>query len=259
MTILREANHVTALARREIHQRWAVLGVAAALGLVPVVAGGFWPSVRADARTLSVVEFFVAQAIASFIGLGLVGDDLASGRMGWYFSRPLSGFAIWGGKIGGAGALAVAATLLMGLPTLFLVQSLAPREGLFAGTTLGAVGFVVFPLLFVGAGAVGGIVARAHTRWLLLDLACVTALPVLILPTSERIHALMKGARHDLHVLDTAMLLAFPAAFLVASAAGVMIGRVDARRAHAAASVTLWGILIPAQAALFGYVHWFVS
>ncbi len=256
MTILREAIHVTTLARREIHQRWAVLGVAAALGLAPVVASALWPSVRADARTLGVMEFIVAQALAALVGLGLVGDDLASGRMGWYFSRPLSGFAIWAGKVSGAGALAVAATFVMGVPALFLVQPHGWGEGLFADAPVGIAGFVVYPLMFVGVGTVGGIVARTRTRWLLLDLACVLALCPLIMRTSARIHALPAGARHD---LGPAMLVLFTIAFLVASAAGVMIGRADARRAHAAASVTLWGILVPAQAALFGYAHWYLS
>lgn len=247
MIILREANHVITMARREIRQRWPLLGVAAALGLMPVVASAFWPEVRADGRTLGIAEFFVAQAIAAFVGLGLVGDDLASGRMGWYFSLPLSGLAIWAGKLGGAGVLAVAATFLMVLPTLFLAQPLA--EELYV--PLDAAGFVLIPLMFLCAGVVGGIVARGRTRWLFLDLAGVLALPLVIMPTSEAIHA----SRHDLHGVDAAILLAFIVSFLVASAAGVIVGRADARRAHAAASVTMWGIMVPAQLALFAYVR----
>jgi len=240
MSGLSEVMKVTTVARRELDQRWAVLGAAAALGLAPVVASAFWPSLRVHARTLGVAEFFVAQAIASFVGLWLVGDDLASGRMGWYFSRPLSGFAIWAGKLGGAGLLAIAATLVMALPTLVLAQ---PVESPLLGTPLGDGGFVVCPLLFVGAGAVGGIVARGRTRWLALDLACVVALGPLMVWAGERPHA--PGDAYGITVL-----LVFTGAFLSASAAGVIVGRADARRAHAAASLTLWGIFVPGAVAL---------
>jgi len=231
---------VTAVARRELDQRRTLLAAAVALGLVPVVAGAFSPAVRASARTLGVVEFFVAQAIAAFVGLGLVGDDLASGRMGWYFSRPLSGFAIWAGKIGGAGILAVAATVVMTLPALLLAP---PAAGPLLGTPLGDAGFVVCPLLFLGAGAVGGIIARGRSGWLAVDLACIVALAPLMVWAGEQPHA-----PGDL--FGQGVLLVFTAAFLAASAAGVIVGRADARRAHAAASLTLWGIFVPAALVL---------
>jgi len=249
MTILRETSNVITMSRRELQQRWAALAAAGAFGLVPVVAAAFWPSVQANARMVGVAEFLAAQAIAALMGLGLIGDDLASGRMGWYFSRPLSGFAIWAGKLGGAGALAIAATFVMTVPAMFLVR---PREGLLVGTPLGAAGFIVCPLLFVGAGAVGGIIARARTGWRLLDLGCVVTFGPLVAWASQRIHAAAGGARSDF--FGPAVLLVMTGALLAASAAGVMIGRADARRAHVAVSLTLWGILVPAEAALLGYV-----
>lgn len=240
MTAFSEALKVTTVARRELDQRWAVLGAAAALGLIPVVASAFAPGLRAHARMLGVTEFFVAQAIASFVGLGLVGDDLASGRMGWYFSRPLSGFAIWAGKLGGAALLAIAATLVMALPALLLAP--APEAPSFA-TPLGDAGFVVCPLLFVGAGAVGGIVARSGTRWLYVDLACGLVLAPFMVWAGEQPH-------RPGDVFGITVLLVFTLAFLAASAAGVIVGRADARRAHAAASLTMWGIFVPAALVL---------
>src|SRR5262249_51399952 len=136
------------VAARELRQRRAVLAGAVLVALAPVVVCSFGPDYRHGARIYGVAEFLASLGLAAFVGLGLIGDDLASGRMGWYFSRPLSGAAIWGGKMGGAAALAIASTWIMTLPALLLVE---PREGLFDGFPMGVAGLVVCPVMFLGA------------------------------------------------------------------------------------------------------------
>jgi hypothetical protein len=262
MSVLKEARDIFTLARREVRQRWPLLAVAVALGLIPAVASAFWPGVRPQARVVGTVEYFAALALAAFLGLSLIGDDLAAGRLGWYFARPLSGFAIWAGKVGGGAALALAMAFAMTTPALLLVleEPWTRYQSLFNGMALDLPGFVAGPLLFLGAGAVGGIIARSRSRWLLLDAATVLGLALVLPWMADRFEALEKAGRgRDVPDVEPAILVVSISALLLASAAGVMVGRADARRAHAAASLAMSAILAPAQLALFCYVRWFVA
>jgi hypothetical protein len=229
------ANVIT-MAGREIRERLALLGVAAALGAVTLVAHEV---AHLDAGTLGASAFLVALAIGAYVGLGLFGGGIA-----WYFSRPLSGAAIWAGKLGGAVLLAIAAAAVMALPVL-----VAGSESLASASPLGAAGLAILPIMLVAAGAVGGIIARARGRWLLVDLLCCATLSYL---PNHSAHLESIAPRHG-DVVGPAIIGSYTLAFLVASAAGVIAGRADPRRAHAAASICLWSIVLSTQVAIFIY------
>ena len=66
--------------------------------------------------------FGVTFPIALAIGLGasVIGEDLAERRLGFYFSRPLSGWAIWASKNLAAILITLGTGLVFVLPVALL-------------------------------------------------------------------------------------------------------------------------------------------
>jgi hypothetical protein len=110
---------------REIRERRAIPLAALALGILPVIAGSIPALTRiggTDVREdLAVVlGFAFPVAVALGLGVSVIGRDLAEGRLGFYFSRPISGFALWAGKMGATLILIGASALLVVLPAHLL-------------------------------------------------------------------------------------------------------------------------------------------
>jgi hypothetical protein len=281
-----------AIAAREIAQRWVLLAVAAVLGWLPVV--GMYLD-RAGALPFGIaplVVYVVARAfwiVAFAVGMSLLGRQLHDGKLAFYFARPVSGWAIAGGKLIGAGAAVLLAELLVLAPT-------ALQSETFDGAWILTVAHsgpedLVAAELFFGCGLVAGVLARSRSSWFAIDAAGLVTVVLLVVRVIDRITTL--GQRYwvyydgrwqrpwelptaqplgleewrvliraensflaNVHLLWGWLAIAAAVALLAAAAAGVVFGRTDGERAHRALSTTLWSSLCAVGAAGLAVAHW---
>ena len=122
---------ILAVAARELNERWTVLIAAMVAGLVALLVTLFSSLGRHDARDARELAAVIFAAVFAFglaivVGSGMINRELVERRHGFFFSRPLSAGAIWGGKLLACWLLAVASGLVVLLPTAAeLLDSLA--------------------------------------------------------------------------------------------------------------------------------------
>lgn len=249
---------LTIVLLRELHERWTVLAVAAVAALIPVLAP-WLPGISGSGDVRSVTGWFVALSIAGGFGLllggGALARDLVEGRVSFYFSRPLGGLEIWGGKIAAAVLLTIAAAMLP-LAAAFLLEALV--GGVAVGDwTLGLAVVVDLAVIAVAIGHAAGVMIRSRSRWQVLDvvgLALVTAGVWWALATLQHV-----WAGDAFWVVIGALLVVVPAALLLAGAVQMAGGRSDPVRGHRLLSLTLWGVLGVFTAALAAGAFWLVT
>jgi hypothetical protein len=209
-----------------------------------------------------MVVFQFPAAVALGLGSSVIGRDIGERRLGFYFARPLSGIAIWGGKMLAAFALLVAAALLASLPVYLLANPFEPsgKPGPFPWQPL--LTTMLFWILLMSAAAVASGALRSRSGLIIVDIVGLPLVATVFFEIGERMVG--AGATRAVVSLATpprALVLLWPVVvvLLAASAAQVAFGRVEARRGHLALSaVTLSGLL--ACAAAFGiYGLWLTS
>lgn len=256
-----------AILRRELAERWLLALAAALLGLVPL-AVPFLPlgiSRAPDARagTAIALAVIVSYVLALVLGSTVLARDLSERRLGFYFSRPLPGWAIWAGKLAGAVLLAFGCGVLVLLPSLLLgdrpdpsgywtwgigrVADSGPGFGLWAMTVLA---------VLLAANAFS-IMVRSRSPWLLLDLLAGTLLIGLFgIATGSLLTAWALGA---LAMAEIGLLVAVVLSFSAASAVQVTRARTDPQRGHRFLSLTLWGLLALSALVYSGYARWVLA
>jgi hypothetical protein len=252
---------------RELRERRliALAALLAGLGslaapLLPGVAHLQPSEVRAgSALGLAVI---LTSALALLLGGSIIARDLAERRLGFYFARPLSGWAIWGGKLAAALVLTLGAGLLVLLPAGLLGDFDLSGGGSFPnplGESLPAVaGTGAFVLLFLllAAHAVS-VIVRARSPWLVLDLLGACGVFLLLLHARDRLF--YAGAFGTVLLLGLLALVLALLALLAASATQVLRGRTDLRRGHRTLSLTLWGVLLATGLATEGAASWILN
>ncbi len=276
-----------AILQREVFERRLVVVLALALGLIAVVVplvpgavpGGVTPEDLREGTALGLA-FLLTALLAIFLGGSIVAGDLAERRLGFYFSRPLPGWAIWAGKIGAAVVLILASGLLVLAPALLLGGNLnlhgwgnlgrdsllnVTDPGLFALWTL-----VLLVLLLVSHAV--SVIVRARSPWALLDLAALAVAGGLAWWEIRRLS--FEGAffrtysfwslRPEDHLgivawMELGLLLAVLLSLAVAGALQVIRGRTDLRRAHRVLSQGLWGMLLAAVLLFAGLTTWVLA
>jgi ABC-type transport system involved in multi-copper enzyme maturation permease subunit len=223
-------------------------------GIVP-----FLPGVEAadDVLLRTVASIVTALSLgwllAVVLGATLIGGELADGRAGFFFARPLSSRAIWFGKVAAAIVIVWTCEAIGLLPSLHgggIYQFLtAENLGLAA-----LVGFLVMPLLLLLLAHAIGIMVRARTAWVFLDLAGVAvfvtigwlaALPLLSL------HAVLAS-----WVVGGLLAASLVVALFVGGVVGTAVGRIDLRRTHGALSLALWATLAVCLAGVTAASGW---
>ncbi len=252
---------------REMAERWLIAVAAAVLSLVPLAApllevpGYRGPDLRGGvALGLSLI---VSLLLALMLGSSILARDLGERRLGFYFSRPLPGLAIWGGKLAAAFLLALGSGLLVGLPAVLLGDgvdlsgywgtSFSLRLGLAANLGLWAAALALLVLL---ANAVSTMI-RTRSPWLLLDLAAATLLAAFLWVESNRL--LAAQAVDAFFGAGLGLLIAGVVALAAATAVQVVRGRTDARLGHRLLSLTLWGLLGVSALAAAGFGRWVLA
>ncbi len=124
---------LVAVCRREILERRLGLLLAAAIGLVPL-ALPWLPAVHhhtaGDVRIGAALLLGAIVALGGAVALGgsIWASDFTTGRLGFYLSRPIRSWAIWGGK------LAALVILLTAITGLTVGPGLLAGDGLSHGT-----------------------------------------------------------------------------------------------------------------------------
>ena len=253
--------------RREVAERRLLMLAAALLGLIPL-AVPFLPlgiSRTPDARACTAIALavIVSYVLALVLGSTVLARDLAERRLGFYFSRPLPGWAIWAGKLACAALLAFGSGILVLLPSLLLGDHPDP-SGYWSwgiGREFDAgLGFLLWAatvlVLLLAANAVG-VMVRSRSPWFLLDLLAGTLLVGLaVIVTARLLSAWALGA---LAMAQVGLLMAAVLSLAAASAIQVTRARTDLRRGHRLLSLTLWACLGLSVLAYGGYARWVLA
>ncbi|HVO49795.1 MAG TPA: hypothetical protein VMV60_02285, partial [Thermoanaerobaculia bacterium] len=185
-------------------------------------------------------------------------------RISFYFSRPIPSGAIWAGKLLAAIFITLAAALVALTPGWLSgnahARSLWGFDATPGNTALAALVMAVVAVLASHAAVT---VARLRSPWVVLDLILG---PALVLLAGLFLRFLIRFSRsQDFDVTSPAIVAAgFLAAtsllsLFAASLAQVAEGRTDARRAHGAFSVVLFGLVGAAVALVGCYAGWCAS
>lgn len=193
----------------------------------------------------------VVAILAVLLGASVIGNDLAERRLGFYFSRPISGLSLWVGKLGAAIVQTLGIGALMVLPSLLLGARPDPAFDAWrylAWISLGA-------LLLIAAAHAVGVMVRARRGWLALDLAALILAALALGIPGLAVWRQTQGAVLALPI--TLVGLALLAVFATAGALQVARGRSDPARGHRALSLALGPALVAVAAAVAGYAYWF--
>ncbi len=256
-----------AVFEREVVERRLLAGAALLLGLVPLAVPwlpGLQQRGSSEVRTATAVALALccSLGLALLLGASVIVRDLAERRLGFYFSRPIGGAAIWSGKLAAAFALAVSAGLLILLPTA-AVERQIDLSGLMSiglplpGTAESGLSWVSAVLLLVALSHAASVALRARSPWLFLDFI---GLGLVGWGTWAAVRRLgLAGALGAAGVAVAALLAVALLALIAAGAVQVLQGRTDIRRGHRLLSVTLWGILSAGTLAAQGYGSWVLA
>ena len=249
---------------REVSERRMLALLALGLGLLPLVLP-WLPGVAREnpAELRSALALALALGLSAvtaiLVGGSVISRDLAERRLGFYFSRPLAGWKIWAGKLGAAVALTLGSALLVLLPTALLGGVPRPQSlGVpVAGTPWLVLGLGILLVELILLSHAGGVILRARSPWVALDLAGAAVFAILGWDAFRRL--LFVGALIPAQWVPQALALLMLAGLLAAGAVQVTAGRTDPRRAHRALSLMLWGVLLASGLAAQGYARWVLA
>ena len=232
-----------AITARETFERVGLLGLAAALAVVPFLAprAGIGDRPLLGAFLGSVMVF----TAAVLTGSSVIARDLAERRIGFFLARPLPWWSIWGGK--------ALATLVLTFTTGAIVLGPAAASGDWRFPAAGWWTAILVPglLALIGGAHALAVAYRGRSGWFAADLAITVTLGWIVAGTYR---ALLRSGV-DAYNVDyaSAALWVVALAVTLASAAQVARGGTDIRRAHRILSLVIWSILVPA---VLGYATW---
>ncbi len=252
-----------AVAVCEINERRIVLIAAAAAAVIPLLvpllpnlSGLSAPDVRGTAAWM--IALGLSWVLAASFGFSMVATDLAEGRSGFLFSRPIGALPIWIGKVVGNYLLVLLAELVVFVPVLLLPQTrslllaLVDRHSVW--NVLGLIAGV--PLVLVLVANAAGVMWRARSGWSVVDLAAALILSGLLWLALSPLYRLAPEAFNAGAALIG---VSFVLSLFGAGAAQTAAGRTDVQRGHRALSLTLWGGMTVATFAMAAYSTWVFS
>ena len=167
-------NATMAIMTREVMARRELLLLAVAVAIM-ISLLPFLPNIESyeatDVRTVgsSVSALALGVVFALLLGATVFGNDLSEGRLGFFFARPVSGLAVWWGRVLAAMALIWIVEIIVLVPALYSegIDIFTSSDGVDWLTILG---YVIAPLLLFLLAHSVSIMARARTPWLILDM-----------------------------------------------------------------------------------------
>lgn len=249
-------NGTLMVASRELRERTRVFLMAAAMAVLPFFAAAV-PSARGN-RTMMIagVAFGAAMVLttglAAALGASTVAGDLAARRMSFYFSKPLSPWSIWFGKV--LGALASIAICFGIIATPSLIVTGGEWKGTFGWQGLGLAGLIAFVLFFVAHALSTMVRSRSALIGIDFVMAALAAGATFLI-----VRPLLIGGSSIAFVLLRLIGLAVLIVLVFAPVWQLAAGRTDIRRSHAALSRGLWVPIAILLAVLGAYAAWVVS
>jgi hypothetical protein len=254
-----------ALVVREISERKALLAAAAVASLLPLLAPllpstGTNPPEDIREAVMWVILGGLAPLFALLLGVSFIGRDLSEGRMGFYYSQPISGPMIWFGKLTAVILLVWAVEIIIMLPTVLLAPD--PLYFLFLPNVLNdfipkwlapTVIFLTSVFVVLLAHAVGTI-WRARSLWLIVDLVAFLVAAGCGWMAIGSIAPIVAPRIAEVSVYW--ILVWTMVGLIVAGALQVSAGRVDLRRNHRFLTTTLWPVIIVGVTGLLGWTLW---
>jgi hypothetical protein len=255
-----------ALVAAELRQRRLLFAGSGLLGLlalaapaVPALAGHSPTEVRSTTALFLLALWTPLVALAA--GATAVGGEIADRRIGFYLARPLSSWALWGGKLGAAALLPLLAGLLILLPValaggvFFGIGPPAARLEDLPPSLWPAAALVLIALVALGHAA--GIALRSRSVWLLCDLAALGLGAALVAEAVRTLYLSLAVRAAEVGGLALAGLAL--AALLAAGAVAVERGRDDLAAAHRALSLALWPAVLAGALGFVLFSRWVVG
>jgi hypothetical protein len=264
-----------AVFERELTERRLLFVMALSLGVV-AVALPLLPGFHQGGTTVAELRGGVALALAVvlsaltavYLGGSVLASDLLERRLSFYFARPLSGWALWAGKVAAAAVLTFGGALLVLVPAVLFGGDLSPAGYLSLGVMDAGEAFLFWAaslvFLLFATNALS-LMVRSRSPWITLDMVAVAVVGAVAWSARNRL--VMEGVDpsrrpqgvDSLGWMEGAWILVPLAAVIAASAAQVLHGRTDLRRAHRAVSATLWSLLLALAIVTQGFTFWVVS
>ena len=250
---------LVAVAWREVVERRIVLAAAAIAGIVPFlvpVIRGMHGVEAAEARqwTALILSVSFGLGLALSLGLTTIAGEIANRRIGFYWARPISGFALWFGKLSGAWVLAAIAALVAFVPSLVLDgRRLLPSD--LPAVTPGLFLFALVGVVVLSHCA--SIVIRSRSLLLLAD--CVAVGITVLATRAISLPLLRLLARNSAMRNVEVVAVAAGIGILAAGAAAVLVGRIQIKAAHRALSLTLWSVVACGLLLASAHTTWAVT
>ncbi|HEX2643000.1 MAG TPA: hypothetical protein VHU81_08405 [Thermoanaerobaculia bacterium] len=243
---------------REIEERWQILLGSLFIGLAALIAphmpNGIDRNMQGDFALM--LGGIVSCITAAILGPAVIGRELAERRLSFFFSRPLSGAAIWSGKLAGVILLAGLCGAVAALPG-GLIHALRrdPVPSSFSLSAFLSWGLLLI-LLLLCAHTVG-ILLRERSAWLLLDFVafCVVLTGLFTVGSEAR----QAGAGEAFKQVWMPALILIALSLAGASAVQVIRGRTDLGRSRRVLSWTLWPLLLLVLLGMNGFSRWVLS
>ncbi|MBI4918124.1 MAG: hypothetical protein HY825_19960 [Acidobacteria bacterium] len=248
-----------AVASRELVERRNAFVAAAVAAVLPLLApilsgthGGNATELRAVAALTVAVA--LAAALAMAYGAATISGELEERRLGFFFARPLSGLAIWGGKFLAGVVMVWVAPAIVLLPTWLASPSSEQWNSIGDAWLLLVIAPAAVFLLALAQAA--GVAIRARSPWLVVDVVMLVVVTLLV--RSMALRLLDEGATEAWTWTLAGLVIAVPLAVIVAGAVQVVQGRTDLYRGHRVLSLTLWSSLLAVSLVGQSFSWWVV-
>ena len=253
-----------AIVRREVGERRGLLAAAAFASLIPLAipllrgAGGVnAPESRGWAAFFMAFAF--AAGISSGLGATMLAQAIASRRIAFDFSRPLSAFAIWGARVSAALLLAVSTTMIVCLPAS-LAGAKYPLHDLIVDADLPATWpLVVLAALLILFSLCHALALPFRSRSGLLAIDFALALLTSLGFSIAFMRLLSAVALEPLLRIPIGVGIAGAFGLLGAGYASVARGRTSIRAAHRSLSIVLWATIGVAVIGANAYASWILA
>ena len=249
---------VAAVAWREIVEHrvfvWAAFAALAVTLVVPLIPAyvGWSP---ADIRQVLMwgMALCFTWVGAAFLGAAMINRPVAEGRIGFFMSRPVSGAAVWFGKLLGVAVVLVVCELIVLVPAALLTDPEGIGRHIY--DIYGWLGVVLtVPLLIVLLTHAIGTAWQGKSAWIALDLVAVAVAGVVGWTIVDRL--LSAGAVGAALVVVLLLVSATVAAILIGGWLQVSRGRCDGRRQHRVFSLVAWPVLLAMVGGVSVYGCW---
>ncbi len=253
--------HVFAIARREIEERAFIFVEAIAIALIsPVILaipyGSFSDRKSAVVMLGFVLSIAFTWALALILGATLVGRELSERRLSFFFTRPVSGAAVWFGKL-------LAAVVLLAV-SFAIVHAIPLGMGISEWRTFSTLSRQAAAVSILAIAVVLMLLSHVLSTWIRsrspilgLDFVALLLTIGLLIATAEPLAlAFALGPAFNVTAV-------FIAALLIATIGGgawqLSRGRIDAGRNHRELSAFVWSIVGVAVLSAFGYSRWVLA